>query len=853
MDRIERATSETFAHSSPLSSPTAKYKRSATVQADAQKYKRSATVQAGAHKKHDKKKAAPLLASVPKPGLWSFSKNRSFLNLPTEQLEHIDDASLVDLEVKLQSDIEHAIFNDSPSPLDSGHPVPKDFQGLLDLLGKQHEHIVTKLESECASLRSRVTRRVGHPAEFRGSERSPNRLYPGSERTSKCSRGSATSSVTSIMSMNEASLDMPSPPSVSPRSTRIDGEISAMPGTVGEADDQDGKIRLPPDQPPMLDCCDDSPQSPVDKSRAPVVELNKLWKSSSANLTGTLGHGRNSVVAPQSPVMDHEAEDDEHFHTNFKAEYSGWLAPLIGLPTSRKRVVWDVFGGFLILYDLIVVPLKVFDPPQNTLTDTLDWVALLYWTLNIFATLTVGYLHDGSYETRPIMILLHYLRLWFWIDILVVAPDWTFTLVNIFVASKSNAGSGVKLLRVLRLMRVVRLLRLAKLKWIMASIKDLIDSEGADIGFDIFRMILSLVFINHFVACAWFATTWFDSGPTWVSYHGFENAEWGYQYLTAFHWAITQFTPASMHVQPQNVLERVFAITVVVFGLVGFSYLVGSITGSLSELRRLKEEASKQFWNLRRFLKKNSVSLPLRLRIEKYLEHAWQVRKDSMDNGNLPILKMLTEQLRNELHCAIALPHLTVHPLFKYLTRNASAAMQRMTTTALSRKYVNRREIILEPGDLAQHMSFVMKGQLDYWREVDQVYRPETVTSDEDWITEPAIWLSEWVVLGHLVAATVSEVLDCSSKGFFEAIQRTPQVYDRVCIYARNYIEWLENQDSEKLSDICQGDQVGNEIEGLLRSHNDEPIRLSSQSNYVNEKKSKAAKLAKKVSLKVSR
>ena len=41
-----------------------------------------------------------------------------------------------------------------------------------------------------------------------------------------------------------------------------------------------------------------------------------------------------------------------------------------------------------------------------------------------------------------------------------------------------SAGSSVKLLRILRLMRCMRLLRLAKLRWIIARIKDLIDSES---------------------------------------------------------------------------------------------------------------------------------------------------------------------------------------------------------------------------------------------------------------------------------------------------------------------------------------------------------------------------------------
>ena len=124
--------------------------------------------------------------------------------------------------------------------------------------------------------------------------------------------------------------------------------------------------------------------------------------------------------------------------------------------------------------------------------------------------------------------------------------------------------------------------------------KDLINSESVDILFNIVQMIVYLLAVNHFLACSWYATSFIGAGNSWVKHHGFENEHWSYQYVTSFHWAITQFTPSSMHVQPQNIYERTFCVIVVISGLVGFSYLVGSITGSLAELRRMKEDAIKQ-------------------------------------------------------------------------------------------------------------------------------------------------------------------------------------------------------------------------------------------------------------------
>lgn len=422
----------------------------------------------------------------------------------------------------------------------------------------------------------------------------------------------------------------------------------------------------------------------------------------------------------------------------------------------------------------------------------------------------------------PKSILRNYLRFWFWIDTAVVLPDWTFTILQAAMGTKNEAGDSVKLLRILRIVRCLRLLRLAKMKWIMDTIKDLIESESVDILLNIVKMILALIAVNHYIACAWYATSLLDVGPSWVGEHGFDSAHWNYKYITAFHWAITQFTPSSMHVQPQNIFERLFTISVVVLGLVGFSYLVGSITGSLTELRKMKEEASKQFWNLRRFLKKSNISTPLRMRIEKYVEHAWMVQKSSINSVNLPILKLLTEQLRDELNCAMYMPHLEVHPLFGYLSSQAEAARQRIATKALSRKLLARSECIFHAGEIAQTMSFVTVGRLQYFRTfADGSQNNEFVDTDEDWITEPAMWTPEWSTLGELVAVTVSEVLEVSAQGFADAIRRTPHVYHRVCIYAMNFMCWINQKDDREQSDICQGDQIGCEIEQMLLDQSD--------------------------------
>merc|ERR1719343_1512046 len=146
-------------------------------------------------------------------------------------------------------------------------------------------------------------------------------------------------------------------------------------------------------------------------------------------------------------------------------------------------------------------------------------------------------------------------------------------------------------------------------------VKERIYSLTVNIVANILKMLLLLMVVSHFISCLWYAISYnADGDDRWLAYYNMEGSKWNYLYATCLHWSLTQFTPAPMNIQPQNFPERVFTISVVVCALVGFSYVVGSITGSLAQLRSLKEEESKLFWDLRVYLKKNDVEHILSVR-----------------------------------------------------------------------------------------------------------------------------------------------------------------------------------------------------------------------------------------------
>lgn len=132
-------------------------------------------------------------------------------------------------------------------------------------------------------------------------------------------------------------------------------------------------------------------------------------------------------------------------------EYTGFLRHFMIFPSSPGKLTWDIVGATLIVYDLFAISMQVFSPPDTGFTNFMQWFILIYWTVNMLVSCMVGYIDKGIFIMVPHKVILHYLKTWFLIDIIVVGSDWIFSLSE----SGNSAESSVKLLRSLRLFRMV--------------------------------------------------------------------------------------------------------------------------------------------------------------------------------------------------------------------------------------------------------------------------------------------------------------------------------------------------------------------------------------------------------------
>lgn len=449
----------------------------------------------------------------------------------------------------------------------------------------------------------------------------------------------------------------------------------------------------------------------------------------------------------------------------------------------QPRLVWDIVGLLLITYDIIAIPLMVFELRATWFTIFMDWFTLVFWTGDMIQSFFLDYYEKGMRVRDRRRIVKRYLKTWFVVDVVVVVPDWLMSILD-----SGGAGDFVGLGRVLRAARAVRmlrLLRLLKLQRILNAVYDMIDSEYTFIVLDLCRLLTFILVLNHVIACGWFliGDLSLKAGElNWLEHAGYSPAATAsptWQYTTSLHWSLTQFTPASMDVSARNVPERVFSIVVLFFALVAFGTIVGSVTGSMTALRNMKGDSVKQFWMLRRYLKQRKIGSDLKERIVKFLEHREEQKQNQVQEGSIKILTGLSQPLHKELTHEMYMPFLHKHPLLKYVSVEMHYMAFRICTEAVNSACYAYNDVVFYAGDEAENMYVIKKGPFIY--EHLELHFLDRVPS-RAWAAEAVLW-TQWRHRGELKTNKPGDLLTVNPDAFAKVMSIHPRPWH----FARNY------------------------------------------------------------------
>ncbi|CAE7258640.1 unnamed protein product, partial [Symbiodinium pilosum] len=464
-----------------------------------------------------------------------------------------------------------------------------------------------------------------------------------------------------------------------------------------------------------------------------------------------------TLRAPWKGALQHQAlkrEKTQNFEkgpavhvTRMRDAYmdSSCIQPLVSRPSSKSQIAWSLIGILFIVWDMITIPLELFDQQEIIVFQMLpqgfmqsSYVSLLesacmafscmdvwqemidflvvvgrfsfgYWLLDMPLHLIFGVEIDGHLELRPKILVKMYLRSWFCIDAMVVGID--AVLMNSFLSTYT-----------FMIMRVV---------------------SG----------LLMILAVNHVIACCWYGLgrwTLEGGGSSWLVSAGIADAGFSDSYATSIHWALTQFTPATNNVAPVNFVERFFAVWVILLAMGTFSSFISSITATVSTLRASRAEQFKHQSSLLRFFNERNLCTETYAKINDALKRQgmYDIR---LKENEVALLSGVPEHLKVILHEEMFMGSMTSLCIWRHWSHEDDILIHRQICHfAMVEHVATPGNDAFMPGTDCTEVYILEQGNMGYIARQFGTFESEFLSPGEV-LCLPCFW-AEWLHRGRLTA-----------------------------------------------------------------------------------------------------
>jgi len=417
-------------------------------------------------------------------------------------------------------------------------------------------------------------------------------------------------------------------------------------------------------------------------------------------------------------------------------------------PGSHYKNAWDAFLAVLVVYSVVVVPLRIGFNEEASPRSAIFWFEVsidFVFIIDIVVNCRTAYLTaHGLLEKRPRQIARHYLHTWFVADVAASIPVDLILLAN--QAFTEGNGSEerdsyrmTKLIKALRLLRLFRLVRLVKLARLIKIAQEQLQINPFVL--QLVKLCFKMSFVIHLSACAWHWSAAFDlpeyspfacqaraaagqqtcfdervtmAMATWLQYFEashFSNGEWPTTleaYTASIYWAITTVATIGYgDIKSISNLERWMSMVIMLLGSIVFGVVVGGMSDSLDQMNSVRARRTRKKGYVKAMLRERKVPHALIIRTKQYYERYLLECGDVVTEQK--ILSELPPPLRTELLLCLNLR--TVESIAFFQGQDSTFIIS--VCKMLKPCYFAPLDWIFKEGDLGLEMYFVQLGSVD--------------------------------------------------------------------------------------------------------------------------------------------
>jgi len=379
--------------------------------------------------------------------------------------------------------------------------------------------------------------------------------------------------------------------------------------------------------------------------------------------------------------------------------------PWIILPDNPYKKMWDLLIAILILYSAIITPYEIAFSDSNKSNWFEIFIDILL-AIDIVLTFFSAYTDDEENLVKNHKkIIKKYLQSWFIIDIISVLP-----LNNVFKSGKYSGLTKIsKLPKLYRLIKLTKLLRMTKMsskgnlnrvtKFFMEKLKINANVER------LFFFVLTFLLMNHLCACFWYFMAKIEdfSPDSWVVRLGYIDSSNVELYIISFYWTLTTVTTVGYgDITAGTTIERIYNLFIMSFGVLLYSFAIGSLSSIVSTLDQKSEEMNQKLQILSSIKKEFNLEQNIYDKVRKVIKY--DLSRNQKDK--MVFLQELPNKLRIELS---QIMHDKVIQNF-YFFRDQPSDFFAYVAPLLKPVKFSKNDYLYKCQDMIDEMYFVAKG-----------------------------------------------------------------------------------------------------------------------------------------------
>ena len=309
------------------------------------------------------------------------------------------------------------------------------------------------------------------------------------------------------------------------------------------------------------------------------------------------------------------------------------------------------------------------------------------------------------------------MKTWFTIDVLSILPVSSFFQTD--TTEGKNNPNYSNLLRIARLPKLYRLVKLSKLFRMVKVVKkgnvNKITKyflEKLKVNANIERLIyfiFGFLILNHLSACVWYLIAKLQefTPDCWVTRLGYIDATPTEIYIISFYWTLTTVTTVGYgDINAGTTLERMFNLFIMSFGVLMYSFAIGSLSSIVSTLDAKTAEMNQKLQILSSIKSEFKLDQDIYDKVRKVIKY--DLSRNQKDKMNF--LQELPNKLRIEL--SKIMHDKLIEKL--YFFRDQPSDFIAYVAPLLKPVKFTQNDYLYKISDMIDEMYFVAKGTISF-------------------------------------------------------------------------------------------------------------------------------------------